>query len=118
MALECLSAAELSLENDHYKFAANRSYYCIFHAMRAILALDGFDAKRHSGVISEFQRLYIKSKLFPAGFSRVITGAFEVRGKCDYDDFYIVSKSEVSRQLDGAREFLAAARAYLDSAEL
>ena len=41
-----------------YEAAANRSYYSIFHSMRAILALDGVDYKKHSGVIQYFQKEY------------------------------------------------------------
>ena len=37
-----------------YRSANNRAYYSIFHAIRSVLALDGFDSKKHSGVISEF----------------------------------------------------------------
>ena len=39
-ALECLDAAKSLLENGNYKSAANRSYYAIFHAMRAVLAAE------------------------------------------------------------------------------
>ena len=39
-----------------YRSAANRAYYAIFHAMRAVLALDGVDMKHHSGIISEFRK--------------------------------------------------------------
>ena len=34
------------------KSVANRSYYAVFHAMRAVLAFDKIDLKRHSGIIS------------------------------------------------------------------
>ena len=54
-AVECLSAARNLLETGNYKSAANRSYYAVFHAMRAVLAFDEIDMKRHSGVISEFR---------------------------------------------------------------
>ena len=56
---------ESLLRDDDCKGAANRSYYAIFHAMRAVLALDGIDMKRHSGVMSEFRRLYIKTGILP-----------------------------------------------------
>ena len=39
-ALECLHSAQREAESDAFKAAANRSYYAIFHAMRAVLALD------------------------------------------------------------------------------
>ena len=59
-AVECLSAARSLLETENYKSAANRSYYAVFHAMRAVLAFDEIDMKHHSGIISEFRRRYIK----------------------------------------------------------
>ena len=41
-----------------------QAVYAVFHAMRAVLILDGFDSKKYSGIISEFQRLYIKTGIF------------------------------------------------------
>ena len=55
-AIECLSAARNLLETENYKSAANRSYYAVFHAMRAVLAFDEIDMKHHGGIISEFRR--------------------------------------------------------------
>ena len=37
---DCLKAAENNLESGLYKDALNRSYYCIFHGIRAVLALN------------------------------------------------------------------------------
>ena len=58
-----------------YRSAANRAYYAIFHAMRAVLALDGVDMKHHSGIISEFRKRYIKTGVFDASLSGLISGA-------------------------------------------
>ena len=57
-----LEDSKKTLELEMYDTAANRSYYAIFHAMRSVLAFDEIDMKHHSGIISEFRRLYIKSK--------------------------------------------------------
>ena len=46
-ALECLDAAKSLLENGNDKSAANRSYYAIFHAMRAVLALNEIDMRHY-----------------------------------------------------------------------
>ncbi len=62
--------AHLLFDNGRYKAANNRSYYAIFHALKAVLALDAFDSKRHSGIISEFQRRYIKDEVFPTAVFR------------------------------------------------
>jgi uncharacterized protein (UPF0332 family) len=52
-AKSCLQGAEMEMAHSLFENAANRSYYCIFSAMRAVLALDQFDSKKHSGVISD-----------------------------------------------------------------
>ena len=46
--------AELCFENQGYRDAVNRSYYAIFYALRAVLALEGVDFKRHKDVVAYF----------------------------------------------------------------
>ena len=96
---ECLDAAKSLLASSNYKSAANRSYYAIFHAMRAVLAFDGIDMKHHSGVISEFRKLYIKTNIFDIKLSQIISVLFDIRTESNYDDFFIISKSEVQEQI-------------------
>lgn len=114
-AEECLSAAKGLYEIGSYKSAANRSYYAVFHAMRAVLALDGIDMKHHSGIISEFRRLYIKTKIFDSGLSTIISALFDIRTDSDYDDFYVISKEEVKEQINNAEHFLSEIQKYLSS---
>ena len=62
--------------------------------------------KHHSGIISEFCRLYIKTKIFDTKLSTIISALFDIRTDSDYDDFYVISKEEVKEQLDNAEYFL------------
>ena len=105
-AKEALISAQILLKAKLYKDSANRSYYAIFHAMRAVLALDGLDKKKHSGVISDFRRLYIKTKIFSDKMSEIITDLFKIRTDSDYKDFYIISKKEVTQQIKNAKSFI------------
>lgn len=59
-AKEMFAAAEGNLKIGQYKTALNRSYYAIFHAMRAANILKGFDSSKHSGVIAFFNKEYLK----------------------------------------------------------
>ena len=61
---QMLEAAKENLEIGRYKTSLNRSYYAIFHAMRAANILKGFDSSKHSGVIAYFNREYLKSGIF------------------------------------------------------
>ncbi len=60
-SLEDLEDARLMYENERYKNALNRGYYSIFHGIRAVVALDGFDSSKHSGVIAFFNQNYVKT---------------------------------------------------------
>lgn len=114
-ARECYEDAVSTLESGAYNTAANRAYYSIFHAMRAVLALDGFDSKKHSGIISAFRQQYIKPGTFPVKHSEIIELAFKLRGKSDYDDFYVISKTDVEEQIENSKEFLNTIAGYIDA---
>ena len=116
-AHECLLSAENEVELGIYKGAANRSYYCIFHAMRAVLAFDKFDSQKHSGIISAFRQRYIKTGIFAAHFSDKIGSAFRIRNRSDYEDFYMVLKTDVVEQIDNAKMFLSAVEDYVNAVE-
>ena len=47
---EDLETAEENLASGKYRASVNRAYYAVFHALRAITALDRFDSGKHSGI--------------------------------------------------------------------
>lgn len=114
-AEECFEAAKNLVLSGQYKSAANRLYYAVFHAMRAVLAFDGIDMKHHSGIISEFRKRYIKTGVFSKSLSNTISIAFDMRTGSDYDDHYIIVKSEVDELLADAETFLKEIMEYIDS---
>ena len=105
-AVECLETAKKVLEFGDYKSAANRSYYAVFHAMRAVLAYDDIQKTKHSGIISEFRRLYIKTGVFDSEMCDIISNLFDIRTNSDYNDFFVVAKDDVKRQVAGAETFI------------
>ena len=112
-AFDCLNLSKKLIDMNEYKASANRSYYAVFYAMRAVLAFDGIDMKKHSGVISEFRRLYIKTGIFDDKLSKMITNLFSIRQKSDYNDFYIISKEQVLEQYENARLFIDTINCFL-----
>ena len=107
-AKEMLVAARENLEIGQYKTSLNRSYYAIFHAMRAMNILKGFDSSKHSGVIAFFNKEYLKENILDRNLSIVIKNSALLKEKSDYDDFYIASKQEAEKQLEEAERFLDA----------
>ena len=113
IAKERLAFADDILRLGDFKTVANRSYYAVFSAMRAVLALDGFDSKKHAGIISEFRKNYIKTGLLPKELSPIIDALVEIRQGSDYDDFYIVSVAEAGEQLKNAAKFISYVEKFL-----
>ena len=110
-----LNTAELLLSSVDYKSVANRSYYAIFNAMRACLALLGKDYKKHSSVISDFRLNFLKSGKLDKNLSDIITALFYIRTQSDYNDHYIISKEEVIKQLKNAELFVQNVENYLSN---
>lgn len=112
-AKEDLDNAVVNYKDNYLKGSLNRSYYAIFHSIRAINALSGFDSKKHSGVIAYFNQYYIKTQKLDIELSSIVQQAFKIRNKSDYDDFYIVSRIEVEEQLQNAKFFVTVVERYL-----
>ena len=112
-AKDDLDASLIALEHAKMKNAVNRSYYAIFHAIRAVNALEGFDSKKHSGVIAYFNQYFVKTAKFDIGCSKIIESAFRIRNNADYEDFYIISVEEAKKQYTNAEKFLDTIEKYL-----
>jgi len=112
-AQDDLGTAEENLEKNRISQSINRSYYAIFHATRALLALDKLDSRKHSGVISFFNQHYIKTGKIEWEFYRILSSAFDIRKESDYNDFYIALREDAQLQLENARKFLDRIQEYI-----
>lgn len=112
LAAANLRSADILLEAEEYRSANNRAYYAIFQAVNAVHALAGDAYKRHKDAIANFNKNYVKTEIFPREMGRKISEAEEIRHASDYDDFYIASKEETTRQVAAAREFITMVSQY------
>lgn len=105
-ACEDLDTSEILFSNKKYSQSINRSYYAMFHAVRALLAFDQFDTKKHSGIISYFNKNYVKTGIIEVEYSKMLTIAFKIRNDSDYKDFYIITHQDALLQLESAKKFI------------
>ena len=112
-AKEMLTASEDNLNVKQYRTSLNRSYYAIFHAMRAVNSLEGYDSSKHSGVIAFFTQTFLKTEKIDRSMAKIIKESSYLREKSDYDDFYIASKDEAEKQLKNAKVFVSAVEDYM-----
>ena len=57
---ERLESAQILLDAGKYKDSIGRSYYAIFTAVKSVLAKERIDFAKHAGMISYFQKEYVK----------------------------------------------------------
>ncbi|MEA3432098.1 MAG: HEPN domain-containing protein [candidate division WOR-3 bacterium] len=105
-AKEILKESEDAFAHSHLANSVNRSYYAMFTAARALLALKEKDSSKHSGVIALFNQYIVKVGLLPREFSKFLRDAKRLRENSDYGDFVEISKEDAQIQLQNAKEFV------------
>jgi len=113
-AREALAAAELTLANGLERSAINRAYYAMFYAVLALLAERTIETSRHSGVLAQFDLLYVKPQVFRAEMSRSLHRAFLHRQAADYGAETALTRSEIESLTTEARTFVAEVRTYFE----
>ena len=113
-AKEDLEAGKLLYDKNFYKSANNRAYYSIFHSIKAVLALEPIDFKRHKDVLAYFNKNYINKEIFSRMMGRKIQNASAIREDSDYDDEFIVDADKTNEQLKTAEELIELVDNYID----
>lgn len=116
-AKDDLEGSSLLFNNGKLAQSANRSYYAMFHATRALLALDKFDSKKHTGIIAYFNKNYIKTGKIEIEYGKMLMSAERVRTKSDYDDFYVIDKETAQTQLENAEKFITSIESYISKSK-
>ena len=113
-AKDDLRMAELLYNNNELLGANNRAYYSIFHSMRAILALERVDFKRHKDVQAYFNQNYVRTQKFPKKIGHKIAIASRIREDSDYDDNFIKNEDDTKEQIETARELIKLVEEWID----
>jgi uncharacterized protein len=110
---DALNAARILLEQHSVRAAVNRAYYAMFYAVLALLALRKQETSKHSGVISLFDREFVRPGVFSRDLSQWLHRAFRQRLAADYAPLRTVSKDEAQQMFDEAQAFVARVREHL-----
>ena len=95
--------------------ANNRAYYAIFYAIRAVLATEEVDFKRHKDVLAYFNKEYVSKEIFPKTIGRKIAQAQRIREDSDYDDDYEPSAEKTEQQIETAEELILMVETYINN---
>ena len=116
-----LQQAEESLDEAKFLFDGfksprsiiNRTYYAMFYSALALLIFEPYSSSKHSGVLSYFNRRFIKEGLFPNDLGRAINKAFDLRQRGDYREQVVLTREQVEPFLNWARNFIDSVKNYL-----
>lgn len=112
-ANRAIVAAKRQVEEGDYDFASSRAYYAAFYALQAVLLTKELSFSKHAGVLSAFNRYFVKPQTFPKEFSGLISRLFRERHMADYEFDLSISESEARKDIQAAQTILQAIVEYL-----
>lgn len=118
LAKETLANAKLCLDHKFYRDCINRSYYVAFYAIKAILATESIDFKRHKDAVAYFNKTYVASERFPRELGKRLGRIKMMREESDYSDFFIVSEEDARKQYETAEYIVYEIEEYLKNEEI
>ena len=113
-AIDTVEGAEILLDHGKTDIAAGRAYYSLFYIAEALLNEKGLQFKEHGKVIGAYGKEYAKSNLLDPKFHRWLRLGFDTRLVSEYQPDTNIEAAVVSDMIKQAREFLEAAREYLE----
>ena len=113
MAKERLHSSKILLEAGSYKDSIGRSYYAMFTAVRALLAVEGQDFSKHAGVIAYFQKEYVKTGKFDKEIFKIYQSGISNSKQYRLCGFFLVSLQDAKEQYDRAEEFVKVIEEFL-----
>lgn len=115
-AEETLSDAKAMYENNlSPRSITNRSYYAVFYSVMALFLHEGVNIKtsKHIGVISLFDKEFIKQGKLDKKYSVLLHRLFESRLESDYKDMIDITMGDADEYIKDAEEFIDAIKKYL-----
>ena len=105
---ETLEEAKLMLQSSHLFGAANRIYYACFYAVSALLLSKDLSSPKHSGVLSLFNKHFVKAGLIPVELGKFYSRLFDTRLESDYADLITLTMEEIRDNVKTAEIFISA----------
>jgi len=112
-AVRSIAAAKLHFEKGDYDFASSRAYYSVFYVMEAVLLTKDLSFSKHGGVIGAFNLYFVKTRVFPKEFSKLISRLFRERQDGDYQFDLSIEEEDAEKDIQIAEKILKAITDYL-----
>ncbi|MDD5091996.1 MAG: HEPN domain-containing protein [Candidatus Wallbacteria bacterium] len=95
----------------------NRAYYAVFYALLALHIGSGKQLKtsKHAGVISSFDREFVKSGIFHRRLSEMVHKLFDLRQEADYHEMSEISREKAAEAVGMADDVILGIQGHLGS---
>lgn len=113
-AEESLLEMDILKNSGHIRGAINRAYYAMFYAVQALAVKKKARRSKHSGVISFFDKEFVKTGIIDKQFSRWLHRLFDLRQDADYGNMFEPSEDQCEQAMAKAKEFVQTIRKYFD----
>jgi len=121
LALYRLRQAEESVDEARYLFegsksprsVVNRAYYAMFYAVLGLLIFEPYSSSKHSGILSYFNRNFIKTGKISKDLGRAVNRAFDLRQRTDYREEFNISRDQAEPFIGWAEMFVSSVKFYL-----
>lgn len=108
-----VETAEHLLKYGDYDSSVSRAYYSMYFMAKALLLTKSSNPKTHSGTISEFSRIFIKTEILPISSAKLLKKGFETRLLGDYNISVEINEDEAKDLVETAQSFIEKTRRYL-----
>jgi uncharacterized protein (UPF0332 family) len=115
LAQEQLHSAEVLYRERQFRDSISRSYYAVFHAARALVEAAGATPKKQEGVISHFDREFVKAGRLSKQLSKILHEVKNLREISDYEESWQATGDKAQKMLDGAKLFIKEVERFLST---
>lgn len=113
---ERLGDAEALLKGGRIGSVIGLAYYAAFHYARALILMEGLEAKTHGGVVHLVNLHFTRTARLSPELADVLASLQDRRERSEYDSATVFTPAMASRAVEQARQFTEAARAILTTA--
>jgi uncharacterized protein (UPF0332 family) len=118
LALYRLKQAEESLDEAQFLFdgnksprsVINRAYYAMFYSILALLVFDTYSSSKHAGIISYFNRKFVKHGFISKELGKALNKAYDLRQRTDYRENILFTREQVEPFLAWSADFVDAVK--------
>lgn len=98
-----MEQAMRNAEMDYWDLVANRLYYSVFHAVTALMLLDGIKTATHKGTSSQFGQHYVLTGQFSREDGMLYSRLQTMREKADYQNTFSITPDKGAKLIADAQ---------------